>query len=256
MSNAQVLSGLRYGKLTVLSSERNANGYPGWRCLCDCGMETVVRTARLNSGGTQSCGCLRRKHEHPAVPGTMFGDWTVLSGSQRHWLCRCRCGTERRVMHKTLRNGSSTSCGCSYIHGQSSYDGEATGAYKSWTAMVSRCTDPASIGYANYGGAGITVCERWLRFANFYADMGDRPAGKTLDRRDNAKGYEPGNVRWATPREQANNRRSNRRVFFRGGSYTISEVARMTGVSKVTLAWRVRNGKPLLRDGEHPSAAN
>lgn len=81
--------------------------------------------------------------------------------------------------------------------------------YHTWMGMKQRCANPKHGKYPRYGGRGITVCERWMTFSNFLADMGERPEGKTLDRIDNERGYEPGNVRWATPKEQMANRRKN-----------------------------------------------
>lgn len=103
------------------------------------------------------------------------------------------------------------SCGCVQLevvttHGHSS-GGVISGTYHSWRTMVRRCTEPTNKDWARYGGRGIKVCLRWLKFENFLADMGERPPGKTLDRRDNYKGYSRGNCRWATYLQQRHNRR-------------------------------------------------
>jgi hypothetical protein len=111
--------------------------------------------------------------------------------------------------------------------------------------MLARCTQPANPAYAHYKERGITVCERWRTFENFLADMGERPGGKreyTIERRDNDRGYEPGNCRWATWQQQGNNRSTNIRFTYKGKEYTLAELARTTGVSKETL--RVRLVRP------------
>jgi hypothetical protein len=93
------------------------------------------------------------------------------------------------------------------LHGHTSALG-ATATYRSWQSMVARCTNPKSTSYGNYGGRGVTVCERWRRFSAFLEDMGERPEGLSLDRIDNDGNYEPGNCRWATNHEQRVNQRS------------------------------------------------
>jgi hypothetical protein len=132
------------------------------------------------------------------------------------WLCRCDCGKEKEVRAQHLRSVQQ-SCGCQrggklkhghvvYINGKQ----HPSPTYHSWMAMKQRCLNPNQLGYPDYGGRGITVCDRWQGehgFENFLADMGKRPKGKTLDRFPNNDGnYEPGNCRWATPKQQANNR--------------------------------------------------
>lgn len=93
-----------------------------------------------------------------------------------------------------------------YRHGHGR-NGNKTPTYRSWNAMLCRCTHPTNKMYHAYGGRGITVCERWMTFANFLADMGERPAGLTLDRINNDGNYEPDNCKWATRSEQNSNTR-------------------------------------------------
>lgn len=111
-----------------------------------------------------------------------------------------------------------------------------------WKNMLQRCTNPNSPAYKNYGGRGISVCKRWTKFENFYADMGEIPPGMTLDRRDNSKGYSPRNCRWATYSQQAKN--SRRAKFIRVGktSLCISDWCRKTGITYGVYKARVRKG--------------
>lgn len=109
--------------------------------------------------------------------------------------------------------------------------------------MKKRCLNPAERYYFNYGGRGITVCARWLHsFENFYADMGPRPAGASIDRIDSNGNYEPGNCRWATRHEQARNMRSNRRVTIDGETLTVAEWSLRSGIGQATIGVRIRNG--------------
>lgn len=110
--------------------------------------------------------------------------------------------------------------------------------------MIARCTAPSYPNFEHYRALGITVCERWRSFENFLADMGERPSpAHSIDRKDNDGNYEPSNVRWATKQEQANNRRTNVLVHYRGRDLTLAELARETGVSKEVIRWRLRRSK-------------
>lgn len=109
----------------------------------------------------------------------------------------------------------------SFVHGHTS-GGSFSPTYRTWRSMLNRCSDPKSVGWRYYGGKGVTVCERWMLFTSFLADMGLRPKGMTLDRIDGDKGYEPSNCRWATRSQQMVNR--NTRCFARGERHHSSKV--------------------------------
>jgi hypothetical protein len=150
--------------------------------------------------------------------GSRFGRLTVTSrteakAGQATWLCRCDCGREVAVQGGALRRGHTSSCGClrlEQLHGGSRGGRARRNECRSWRAMIRRCTVPTQDGYANYGGRGISVCQRWLdSFDAFYADMGKRPSrAYSIDRINVDGNYEPGNCRWATMKEQAANKRA------------------------------------------------
>lgn len=111
--------------------------------------------------------------------------------------------------------------------------------------MVGRCTNPKHVKFKSYGARGITVCERWLKFENFIADMGPRPIGKTLDRIDGTRGYEPSNCRWATAEEQSANRSNAIRIDFNGLSMNGRQWSKHLGLGPNTVGRRLRSGRPI-----------
>lgn len=161
----------------------------------------------------------------PLAEGMRFGRLVLVdraSPRKTHgmWHVRCDCGTEKEVRARLLRDGITQSCGClmrevngarqkqRVRHGHARQGAHAA-EYDCWVAMRQRCSNPRNPMWHNYGGRGIQVCARWINsFENFLADVGHRPGrGYSLDRIDNDRGYEPGNVRWATAKEQGRNTR-------------------------------------------------
>lgn len=147
------------------------------------------------------------------LTGQKFGLLTVIgfAGSiahKSHWLCRCDCGNNKTVKGIYLTDGATKSCGCNRFAGHRRTHGKShTRAFNIWLGMKQRCENPKNPAYRLYGGRGIAICARWQKFENFFADMGPAPNGLSIDRKDNDKGYDRSNCRWATPLQQSRNRR-------------------------------------------------
>src|SRR3990172_8859973 len=114
-----------------------------------------------------------------------------------------------------------------------------TSTYEVWASMKQRCLNPGALRFKDYGGRGIRICERWMRFENFLTDMGKRPAGRSLDRKNNDGGYSRENCRWATRTEQMNNTRRTRLISFRGKSFSLTQWAKKMGIKYTTLWMRI-----------------
>lgn len=143
---------------------------------------------------------------------TIVGIATTKRG-RSGWECLCLCGNTKIVEGYRLTNGDTRSCGClrrevsaarCFKHGRTH-----SGAWKSWVNMLTRCTNPNSSSYHFYGGRGVTIAPEWMAFENFFADMGERPEGLSLDRIDTYDHYRPGNCRWANTKTQGRNRRGS-----------------------------------------------
>ncbi len=192
----------------------------------------------------------------------VFGRLTVIefSHSQKYkggaraiWKCLCRCGKTTFVRGGNLQSGNTTSCECAHRdkmtkhgHAASSRNGKPPSSlYSCWVSMKNRCESRQYHGYSHYGGRGISICERWRNsFVNFLADVGERPGPEySLDRIDNDGDYEPGNVRWATARQQRRNSRNRflsdeeiaKAIKLRQQGKTHKAIGKLLGVNETSI---------------------
>lgn len=249
-------TGMTFGRLTVLNRDHGIH----WRVMCVCGNEKVVEGGSLVKGDTQSCGCIRKdvglKRRLDRV-GQVFGRLTVVSRIDRvHVVAKCDCGNVITAQTGNLISGTTKSCGClarelssirTTTHGMSK-----SKSYKRWTGLIQRVLNPDNKAAKHYSLKGVTVCDRWLSFENFYADMGEAPPGCSLDRIDNDGPYSPENCRWATPKEQADNRSSSVWIEFQGERMVLFDWARRLGVRYSTMQRRLKDW-PLERALTEPS---
>lgn len=186
------------------------------------------------------------------IRGRRFGRLRVVdragasSDNKATWECICDCGNTAVVIGRLLRCGMTRSCGC--------YNAEAARAratrhgmarsseHNIWKTMISRCGNPNNKSYHRYGGRGIAVCDRWKIYENFYADMGPRPRGRTIERINNDVGYCPDNCRWASSVDQGNNKTNNRWITVGDETLTAAQWARRVGIRSGTIRARLDKG--------------
>lgn len=190
--------GTRFYRLCVIEEmEADHRGEIQWKCLCDCGVETIVTGYNLRSRNTKSCGC--------------YNIDRIVKRSKQHGMYKTRI-------------------------------------YKIWVGVTKRCTNPNMTSYADYGGRGIKVCERWSKFENFYEDMKDGYADNLSLERKNPNGdYEKSNCKWATMKEQARNKRNSKYIELGDKALTAAEWAEISGTMSSTIIWRVKNGWDVRR---------
>ena len=251
------LTGQTFGRLTVVKEgpgivRESGRKIVTWLCQCSCGNPELkeVQSDKLGKDVT-SCGCLK-KEKGSIPPGTRFGRLVVVKrvendGEMARVECLCDCGNTTVVRTTSLRAGKTLSCGCygkerrgelSKTHGMHN-----TPTYRSYHGMIQRCYNENNSRYPQYGGRGIIVCDRWKEsFENFLEDMGERPEGLTIDRKDVDGNYEKDNCRWATDAEQAANKQNTRYTRVGGKRWALAELMAIHDVPVSTIAYRLKAG--------------
>lgn len=197
-------------------------------------------------------------------PGDVYGRLTVVRRSptnSRYFDCRCSCGNATSVFSSHLRRGATTSCGCYHKEvtsaamtlRQTKHGLYGTKVYGVWNSMMDRCCNPKNHAYAEYGGRGISVTKRWCTFQNFFLDMGHPPTGLTLERKNNNLGYSKSNCKWATRKEQMNNRRVCVMLRYKRMTKTITGWAEELNISRDLIYTRITAGWDVVRALTTPS---
>jgi len=167
---------------------------------------------------------------------TVLRKYTEEYSRNSKYVCLCNCGKEFLCFGFSLKNGNTKSCGCynSLVH--KTHGGTKKPKYAIWHSMIQRCNNPNLKRYKDYGGRGIKVCDRWLKsFDNFYNDMGQRPDGLTIERRDKNGNYEPSNCFWETNANQQKNKRNNRYITFNNETRIFSDWCKILNINNSTL---------------------
>lgn len=251
------LSGKRFGTLQVTTQSKTEKGKTFWWCVCDCGNAEWCRADRMKGEESPNCS---KKRNHSSVKiditNQRFGRLVATGNHLRvgrfwKWQCKCDCGGEIFVCSSNLRNGHTRSCGCLQRE-RASAQGKVIGPknrthgavrtpeWLTWKNMRTRCYSQTAKAYRWYGAKGVKVYDDWKdSFENFLAylvaTIGRRPPKHQLDRIDPQGNYEPGNIRWASAKEQQRNRRKHRLVTWRGETYCVGEWAERTGIPNSAL---------------------
>lgn len=180
--------------------------------------------------------------------GSRYGRLLVIAFSgkrknNRYWECQCDCGVVTVVAGGEICRGTVVSCGCLRKEKATTHGMYKSSEFKIWQKMKSRCFNENHHGYKDYGGRGITVCNRWLKFENFLEDIGNRPSPRhSIDRIDVNGNYEPSNCKWSTLKEQARNKQNTFYIEIDNKKMCLSEFCEVYSLKRSTARWRIKNG--------------
>lgn len=230
-----------------------------YRCECECGTVSIVASQNLRRGISQSCGCFKvdklSKRSIAKIEGQRFGRLVVLGMEGKNqrghsmWRCQCDCGKTPLFAATRLITGTAKSCGCFFLEQATTHGLSGTKTYDIWISLKQRCSNAKLKSWPNYGGRGIKVCDRWLSYENFLADMGEARPGYSIDRINVNGDYEPNNCRWATKEQQVNNTRRNKFVMLDGVEMPLTKAIkhlRETAYQKNAHTTDAGNARPCL----------
>ena len=222
-------------------------------------MNGIQESQKSESAQNVKVHILTGKRKRIDLTGQKFGRLTVIDyagtikkgkSRQATWHCKCSCGNDTTVRTGDLRNGHTLSCGClgkeKRLKANTSHGMRHTLTYEVWGAMKARCSNPNCSDFNNYGSRGIKVCKRWLKFENFLEDMGEKPKGLTLERKDNNKGYSLRNCKWATYKEQNRNSRHNRTITYQNKTQCLIAWAEQLKLHENMLGKRLNKYPPQI----------
>lgn len=245
--------GRQFGRLLVVDyipGNKDQGLRPRVECKCNCGQVVSIRLDGLRDAGNAKCTCTHGKHI-----GKRFGRLVITAYEKGIWTsntlieharatCICDCGKIITVSMPALASGKQVSCGCWNQERRTTHEMSKTPEYRSWLHMKQRCLNPETDAYIRYGGAGVTICERWLNsFENFLEDMGLMPdVGYTIGRKNHKGNYGPDNCEWQTRYTQARQKSSNIFITFDNRTQCLTDWATEKGLNPQTLKNRLDRG--------------